>query len=119
MHRTLMIGLWLLGACGGGRAGGSAASDYAGTTLVPPRPQPDFTLPTTEGQSFHFKPETRSYVTLLFFGYTHCPDVCPVHMANLASVLNRLPPGVAGRIKVIFVTVDPGRDTPRVLRKWL
>jgi len=112
--------LLLAGCKGGERAKASPPpGKYHGATLVPPMPQPDFTLPTTEGKPFHFKAETKDYVGLLFFGYTHCPDVCPVHMSNLASVLDRLPVGVAGRIKVIFVTVDPKRDTPRELRAWL
>ncbi|HEU5170512.1 MAG TPA: SCO family protein, partial [Gemmatimonadales bacterium] len=63
--------------------------------------------------------DTRGAVTLLFFGYTHCPDVCPVHMANLAAVLDRLPTQIADRVRVVFVTTDPERDTPARLREWL
>jgi protein SCO1/2 len=120
--RYLATILVLVAACSGGGGGAKAstpAARYRGATLVPPLPQPDFTLKTTDGKPFHYKEETKGYVSLLFFGYTHCPDVCPVHMANLASVLDRLPPGTAGSIKVIFVTVDPARDKPKELRKWL
>jgi protein SCO1/2 len=56
---------------------------------------------------------------LLYFGYTHCPDVCPTHMANIAGALQQLPPTVDSHIKVVFVTTDPARDTPAVLRTWL
>jgi len=58
-------------------------------------------------------------VTLLFFGYTHCPDVCPVHMANLAAVLREYAPSERRRIEVVFVTTDPARDTLSRLRAWL
>jgi protein SCO1/2 len=71
------------------------------------------------GGPWDFRRETEGYVTLLFFGYTHCPDVCPVHMANLGAVLDRLPSEVSNRVKVVFVTTDPARDTPERLRKWL
>jgi protein SCO1/2 len=87
--------------------------------LLTPIAAPDFTLPTTDGRPYPFKRETHGYVALLFFGYTHCPDVCPVHMANLAAVLRRLPTEVSQRVKVVFVTVDPARDTPQHLRTWL
>jgi len=58
-------------------------------------------------------------LTLLFFGYTNCPDICPVQMAVLAAALDRLPYGDREEIHVAFVTTDPGRDSPEVLRDWL
>ncbi len=87
--------------------------------LAEPWEKPAFTLARTDGSPFDFGRETDGSVTLLFFGYTHCPDVCPVHMANLAAVLARLPPDVASRVMVVFVTTDPARDTPERLRRWL
>ena len=84
-----------------------------------PIPKTDFTLADTEGAPFAFVPETEAYVTLLFFGYTYCPDICPVHMANIAAVLHKLPPQISSRVKVVMVTVDPARDTPQRLRQWL
>jgi protein SCO1/2 len=90
-----------------------------GFGLVQPWPKPDFTLLTTRGERFEFRSDTDGYVTLLFFGYTNCPDVCPVHMANIAAVLPKLPPQVATAIKVVFVTTDPERDTPERLESWL
>jgi protein SCO1/2 len=93
--------------------------DYRGAVLAAPFAEPDFTLTATDGRSYDFKRETASLVALLFFGYTHCPDVCPLHMANIAAVLRRLPSEVSRRVRVVFVTVDPARDTPRVLRAWL
>jgi len=93
--------------------------DLKGRVLQQPIQKIDFTLTTTDGRPFQFRKETDGFVTLLFFGYTYCPDVCPVHMANLASVLRKVPPEQASQIKVIFVTTDPERDTPERLREWL
>ncbi|HET9294622.1 MAG TPA: SCO family protein [Gemmatimonadales bacterium] len=84
-----------------------------------PRPKPDFTLTATDGTPFAFRRDTEGYLTLLFFGYTSCPDVCPVHMANLAAALHKLPDRISRRVKVVFVTTDPERDTPERLRAWL
>jgi protein SCO1/2 len=90
-----------------------------GPQITPPLPKPDFLLTTTEGKPFDLQKETEGYVTLLFFGYTHCPDVCPVHLANIAAALAKLSPEVNNAVKVVFVTTDPARDTPAVLRAWL
>lgn len=95
------------------------ASGYRGITMDVPTPKVDFTLDDTEGRPFSFMAETEGYTTLLFFGYTYCPDICPVHLANLSAVLKDLPWEVQNRIKVVFVTTDPERDTPARIREWL
>lgn len=84
-----------------------------------PVAKPDLVLTDTEGRSFDLREETDGYVTLLFFGYTHCPDVCPVQMATLGGAFRDLRPELRSRIKVIFVSTDPERDTPERLRSWL
>jgi protein SCO1 len=81
--------------------------------------KPDFTLFDTSGRSFDFAAQTRGKLTYLYFGYTHCPDVCPATIGDLAAALRRVSPTVRRRVAVVFVTVDPGRDTGRVLRAWL
>lgn len=83
-----------------------------------PTPKPDFVLFDTAGQPFDFRTETDGFVTLLFFGYTSCPDICPVHMAQIASVLED-EPELRDQTKVVFVSIDPDRDTPRLLAEWL
>ncbi len=93
--------------------------DYRGGLVTPPLPKPKFVLTDTSGRPFDFAVATKGYVTLLFFGYTYCPDQCPRHMANLSAALKKLPPGIADRVKLVFVTTDPARDTPQVLRRWL
>jgi protein SCO1/2 len=98
---------------------GLAAPTYHGGLVTPPLPKPKFTLTDTSGAPFDFWPETQGYVTLLFFGYTHCPDECPLHMANIAGSLQQLPTEIGEQVKVVFVTTDPARDSAAVLRAWL
>jgi protein SCO1/2 len=132
MHRsrTILFGglavagvaLAALAASGGPRAAREApgsAPRLRGTVLAPSWPKPDFTLSDTEGRPFDFRARTDGFVTLLFFGYTHCPDVCPIHMANIAAVLRDLDYADRSRIRVVFVTTDPERDTPARIRAWL
>ncbi len=89
-------------------------------TPVPGFPErPDFVLTDTEGRRFDFRAETGGELTLLFFGYTSCPDICPVHLANLAAALDRISPDVGRALEVVFVGVDPARDTPERMREWL
>ncbi|MGH7505111.1 MAG: SCO family protein, partial [Longimicrobiales bacterium] len=92
---------------------------FHGVVLDAPQPRPDFTLRDTGGQPFRFRAETAGTLTLLFFGYTNCPDVCPVHLANLSAVLDRFAYDVRSRVRVVFVTTDPARDSPDKLRAWL
>lgn len=98
-------------------AGGADA--LRGLMLTEPFAKPDFTLTDTDGEDFAFARETSGFLTLVFFGYTYCPDICPVHMASLGAVIGQLPLSTARRIKVVFVTTDPQRDTPERLRTWL
>jgi len=93
--------------------------DLRGTSYAEPLQKPDFTWRTTDGDRFDFREETDGSVTLLFFGYTSCPDVCPIHMGNIAAVLRTLPPDVSRRVKVVMVTTDPERDTPERFGAWL
>jgi protein SCO1/2 len=60
----------------------------------------------------------RTKPTAWFLGFTHCPDMCPTTLADLTAVLDRLWPD-ADKINVVFVTVDPERDTPEVLKEYL
>jgi protein SCO1/2 len=92
---------------------------YRGGLVAPPLPKPKFVLTDTSGAPFDFWKRTVGSVTLLFFGYTYCPDECPTHMANIGAALKKLPPGVADQVKLVFVTTDPARDTPVELRRWL
>lgn len=87
--------------------------------LEEPWPKPAFTLTTTDGRPFDFRRETDGFATLLFFAYTHCPDVCPIHLAGIAGALKQMPLDEQARIRVVVVTADPARDSAAVLRAWL
>lgn len=112
-----------LTACGG--QSDAAADRVASVTglraspLSEPLAKPAFVLSRTDGTAYDFARETQGKVALLFFGYTNCPDVCPLHMANIAAVLAKMPWEQREAIRVIFVTTDPERDTPERLGTWL
>ena len=77
----------------------------------------DFALNDQDG-----KPRTladfKGKAVVIFFGYTHCPDVCPTTMAEMAAVMKELGPD-ADRVQVLFVTLDPERDTPALLKQYV
>jgi protein SCO1/2 len=98
---------------------GRPQATYKGGLVAPPLPKPRFVLIDTSGAPFDFWNRTQGSITLLFFGYTYCPNECPVHMANIGAALKKLPPGVAAQVKLVFVTTDPARDTRVELRRWL
>lgn len=109
-----------------GRAGTAATlavlactADAVPRATVIDMDRPEITLTDTEGRSFPFAQATAGHATLLFFGYTSCPDVCPIHMAALGRAVEGLPQDVRPEMRVVFVTVDPDRDTPAILREWL
>ncbi len=89
-----------------------------GVELDLPAPKPEFVLTDTGGRRYDFAVETEGRLTFLYFGYTHCPDICPVHLAQLAEVFRQLP-DVRRSSTVVFVTVDPERDTADVVRSFL
>jgi protein SCO1/2 len=117
---TLVRGFALVAgatACGDSRM--RALEGLHGVKLTPVRAKQDFTLTDTERHPFHFAADTRGTVTLLYFGYTNCPDVCPQHLVNIAGALKRMSKESQARVRVVFVTTDPARDTPERLRGWL
>jgi protein SCO1/2 len=99
--------------------GPSPAGAFRGLGLDPPRPRPTFTLVDTHGQPFDFAARTSGRPTFLFFGYTHCPDICPTTMADVATALRGMPERLRRAAQVVFVSTDPARDTGPVLAAWL
>ncbi len=101
---------------------GSTETDsrYPGALVLPMHvAKPTVTLTDTSGRPYDVASKTAGKVTLLYFGYTHCPDVCPISMALAAAAIQRLPASEQARVVTVFVTTDPARDTPPVLRAWL
>lgn len=100
-------------------AAAAATAAKAGTVLDTPFAKPALTLTDQDGKRFDLAEATKGRPTLLFFGYTHCPDVCPTTMGDIAVAKSRLPKAEQARLKVVFVTTDPERDTPQRLKTWL
>jgi protein SCO1 len=80
-------------------------------------PDADFRLTDFNGKPRSLE-DFRGKVVLLFFGYTHCPEVCPTTLSDLARAMQKLGQD-AKRVQVLFVTLDPERDTPQVLKKFV
>ena len=96
----------------------SAESESAASHFLPsPIPAPDFSLRTHLGEEVSLS-ELSDRTLVIFFGYTHCPDVCPTTMAVITRALDRLA-SRASHFQPIFVTVDPERDTPERLDTFL
>ncbi|MEV2210597.1 SCO family protein [Streptomyces sp. NPDC050997] len=116
-----------LSACGSDDDSGSpvsvvseeAGSDKAATVLDQPFEKPDLVLTDAQGKKYDLRKETAGKPTLVYFGYTHCPDVCPLTMNNIAVAKKQLPKSEQDELRVVFVTTDPARDTPAELGKWL
>lgn len=122
-------------ACSGASDDGSAASaqnpagvqisnirqdsTFRGTEPATPYEMPDITLRADNGDDFNLVRDTAYPVTLVFFGYAHCPDECPLILNELAAVYRTLPAPVRAQTQVLFITTDPRRDTESALRAYL
>jgi len=84
------------------------------------QPAYNFELTDHEGKRVKLSDFTnQKKIVLLFFGYTHCPDVCPMALETMAKVMKNLTPEEAKRVQVLFISVDPERDTPEVLKGYV
>ncbi|MFF8833925.1 SCO family protein [Streptomyces sp. NPDC015130] len=98
---------------------GAEDSTKAATVLDRPFTKPSLVLTDTKGQKYDLRERTKGKPTLVYFGYTHCPDVCPMTMSNIAIAKKQLPKADQDKLQVVFVTTDPERDTSAELAKWL
>jgi protein SCO1/2 len=119
---TVTVGV---AGCGGESAESPVAQvstpddGFNGAALPKPYHVPDVTLTDTEGDRYSVVSDSTTPLTLVFFGYTNCPDVCSVVMADIASALTRLDPAERKQVRMLFVTTDPARDDPATLRRYL
>jgi protein SCO1 len=112
---TVLSGCNKLGA--GNAATSASAVSFRGIDITGANYARALSLPDIDGQPRSLA-EFKGKVTVVFFGYTQCPDVCPATMAELAQVKKSL--GAAGeRVQGLFVTVDPERDTPEILKSYI
>lgn len=114
--QLLVIALALLASACGERAS-QPASPFKSTDISSVEWGRDFRLTDHHGRPARLA-DFKGKVVLLFFGFANCPDVCPTALADMAQVVNRLGPD-GQRIQGLFVTVDPRRDTPQVLAKYV
>ena len=109
MRPLALAGLLLLAAC-------SAAPTFNGVVLDPPEVAPPLRLADSAGMRFDLGAE-KGKVALVFFGYTHCPDVCPTTLVDWRHVADSLG-SKAADVRFVFVSVDPDRDTPAVAQRY-
>ncbi len=121
-RKTLLIGLGsfvLLLLVGAAVFVFAKPANFRGTTFAEPYPvASEIDLTRSDGSRFRLS-EMRGEVVLLFFGYTSCPDVCPATLAELRQSLSELEEQDAQQVKVVFVTVDPERDSPQRVQEYV
>ena len=96
-----------------------SGTGFQGVGLTPAQPRPSFVLTDTKGKQFSFAQATLGVPTLLYFGYTNCPDVCPTTMFDISAALRSVPKALQDKTYVVFVSTDVKRDTGDVIAKWL
>ena len=99
----------------------SAADDatFSGTVLDNPYQVDGAAMTDTDGDSYSLTTSTDQRLTLVFFGYTNCPDICPMVLGNLASAMTRLDAADRDQLDVVFVSTDPSRDDEQTIRTYL
>ena len=90
-----------------------------GAVLTDQYVMPDLALTATDGSSYSLTEDTTDPLTLVFFGYTQCPDICQVVMSDIASAMTRLDENDREQVGMLFITSDPARDDPQTLRTYL
>ncbi|KAF2389070.1 MULTISPECIES: SCO family protein [Pseudomonas] len=116
---ALVLGLTVNKVLSGKGQGDPTALIDAGIILLPQsRNLPDVTMTDQDGKPVTVN-QLKDKWSLLFFGYTFCPDICPTTLAQLRQIKSELPPEAAAKLQVILVSVDPNRDTPKQLKQYL
>lgn len=102
-----------------GQRNADPAGYSGGSSLPEPYAMPEVSLTDTSGRPYNLATTPSKPATLLFFGYTHCPDVCVTVLSDVALALQRLTPADRDQIQFIFVTTDPARDKEKQIRRYL
>ena len=102
-----------------GQRNADPAGYTGGSSLPEPYPMPEVSLTDTSGRPYNLSTTHSKPVTLLFFGYTHCPDVCVAVLSDVSLALQRLAPADRDQIQMIFITTDPARDQEKRIRRYL
>jgi len=89
---------------------------FDGVAFDPPEPAPAVQLTRANGTPFEFA-HANGAITVLFFGFTHCPDLCPLTLAEWAKAKRALG-SAADRVRFVFISVDPARDTPAIAQQY-
>jgi protein SCO1/2 len=92
---------------------------FTGAAFTPAKHLPDVALTDTSGKPWNLAANGEGKVTITYFGYTNCPDACPTDMAAMARAIGSLTSDEQQHVQMVFVTVDPKRDSTTVIRKWL
>jgi protein SCO1 len=92
--------------------------DFYGQALVPASDAYDFHLIDQNGKAFQLR-QLRGKVVIFYFGFTHCPNICPTTLTDLEKVYRALPDKARQRVQIIFVTIDPERDNPELMKKYI
>ena len=116
---ALVVGLTVNKVLNGKSEGDPVALLDAGIVLLPQRREiPQVALTGTDGAPFALE-QLNGKWSLLFFGYTFCPDICPTTLAQLRDLQGKLPIEARNNLQMVFVSIDPGRDTPQHLKEYL
>ncbi|MFI5625802.1 SCO family protein [Nocardioides sp. NPDC051685] len=115
---VLLVLVGVLTGCGAAGTGQAPASAMTGQQHTPYQLS-DTALTDTEGRPFSLAEDADKPLTLVFYGYTSCPDECPLVMSSLTAALTRLDTADRDKVEVVFITTDPARDSQKVLRKYL
>src|ERR1700723_1439497 len=92
--------------------------NFYGQALVPAKQAFDFRLVDQDGKAFHLS-QMRGKAVLFSFGFTHCPNVCPTTLSDLARVYQALPAHDQKKVQILFVSVDPHRDRAETLKNYV
>ncbi len=120
---AVAAGLWFGTTVFRGLSGASPLVLQEGTLLPQPRPLADFSLTDQDGRPFSLA-NLRGHWTFLAIGYTHCPDICPMTLATYDAIEGEIAKAASGEggktpVQFLFISVDPGRDTPERLAQYV